>query len=100
MAGGADHKRLYCGVVVLLLGMVIVLVLLGSSSRQGTGEFYYATSKEEMSKQALLIAELQSLSQIVNKTVEENAQEVIDQQEALKGAFCNAGKFISFHLLH
>ncbi|KAM3178536.1 hypothetical protein ACTXT7_002364 [Hymenolepis weldensis] len=58
-------------------------------SKREVYDVYGRRPKKDSKKHAALVAELQTLSQMVNKTVEEIAQEVVDQQAVIKEGFCN-----------
>lgn len=77
--------------ILFILGTVIFLSLLERVNRREVYDVYSRRPKEDSKKHAALVAELQTLSQIVNKTVEEVAQEVLDQQAVIKEGFCNSG---------
>ncbi|VDO06887.1 unnamed protein product [Rodentolepis nana] len=89
---------LYC--ILVIHGVALFLILLGIINGLEMHNFFSRGPKSDYERHSSLVAELKTLSQFVNKTVEEVAQEVLDQQTAIKEKFYNSGsKRHSIHRL-
>lgn len=88
---GRSALCLFSALLLIVLAAVLSLTLIDNTSRWRFASSDGGSEGEKM-KQVALVSELQALSKLANRTVEEIAVEVLTRQENIKASFCTRGE--------